>query len=192
MKRNILIVAGLAAGLGAGWAGFPRAIYNSRPQPVDFSHKIHIDKAGAKCEDCHAIREDGSFAGFPTVEQCGACHAAPMGTSAAEKKFIDAYVTPHKEPVWLAYARQPENVYFSHATHVKRAQLKCEVCHGNEGSADHPRPFEQDRVSGYSRDIWGGQGRPGMKMSDCVDCHRRSAVKNATAVGDLSCLDCHK
>jgi len=193
MRRNLFIVAGVLAGLGAGWAGFPRAIYNSRPQPVDFSHKIHADKAGAKCEDCHAFREDGSFAGIPTLEKCAGCHAAPMGDTAAEKNFIAAYVTPGKEPQWLSYARQPENVYFSHASHVKRAGLQCAACHGNEGSANHLRPYEQDRVSGYSRDIWGWQGRPGMKMDDCVDCHRRSARKGSGALaGERSCLDCHK
>jgi len=189
MRGKLFFLGGALAALGAGWAGFPRAIYQSRPQPVDFSHKVHAEKAGAKCEDCHAFREDGSFAGIPTLDQCAACHAAPMGTTAAEKRFIDEYVTPHKEPQWRSYARQPENVYFPHAAHVKRAQLKCDKCHGDEGSAGHLRPFEQDRISGYSRDIWGGQGRPAMKMDDCVDCHRRSL---GTRAGQRSCLDCHK
>ena len=160
MKRNFFVVAGVLAGLGAGWAGFPRAIYTTRPQPVDFSHKVHADKAGTKCEDCHGFREDGSFAGIPTLEKCAGCHAAPMGTTAAEKHFIDNYVTPGREPRWLSYAGQPENVYFSHAAHMKRAQLKCVQCHGNEGWADHLRPLEQDRVSGYSGDIWCSRGRP--------------------------------
>lgn len=194
MRNRVAFLAGLLAALGAGWAGFPRAIYRSRPQPVDFSHKVHIDKAGAKCEDCHNFRQDGSFAGLPMLDQCAACHAAPMGTTAEEKKFIDAYVTPHKEPLWLDYARQPENVAFSHITHVKRAQLKCERCHGNEGSAEHLRPFVDDRVSGYSRDIWGAGGRPGMKMDDCVNCHRQNAHSGASSGpgGERSCLDCHK
>jgi len=194
MKGRAIFFAGVLAALGAGWAGFPHAIYRRQAQPVDFSHKIHVEKGGAKCEDCHGFREDGSFAGIPTLDQCGGCHAAPMGTSAAEKSFIDAYVTPHREPAWLDYARQPENVAFSHITHVKRAGLKCERCHGSEGSAEHPRAFEQDRVSGYSRDIWGGAGRPGMKMDDCVDCHRQNAhSKGASpAAGERSCLDCHK
>ena len=87
--------------LGAGWLGFPRVIYQSQPQPVDFSHKVHADKAGSKCEDCHAFRDDGTFAGMPTLDKCAACHAAAMGDTAAEKNFIDQYVTPQREPVWL-------------------------------------------------------------------------------------------
>ena len=65
MKAIIPFVAGAIVALGAGWAGFPRVIYKSRPQPVDFSHQVHAEKAGTKCEDCHALRGDGSFLGHP-------------------------------------------------------------------------------------------------------------------------------
>jgi len=61
---------GALAALGAGWAGFPHVIYETRPQPVDFSHKVHAEKAGAKCEDCHSFRDDGSFAGVPALDKC--------------------------------------------------------------------------------------------------------------------------
>lgn len=171
--------------LAAGWVGFPRVIYKASPQPVDFNHKIHADKAGQKCDDCHAFRDDGTFAGIPTLDKCSGCHAAPMGTTAAEKNFVDRYVTPNREPEWMAYARQPENVFFSHITHVKRANLKCERCHGDHGQTDTLRPYQQDRISGYSRDIWGPGKERGMKMDDCVACHRENGLAN-------SCLDCHK
>jgi hypothetical protein len=185
MRGNILFLAGLAVALGAGWAAFPYAIYKSKPQPVDFSHKVHADKAGAKCEDCHAIREDGTFAGIPALDKCVGCHAAAMGTTVAEKNFIDRYVTPQREPEWSSYARQPENVFFSHAAHVKLGQVKCETCHGNLGSSDKLPGYQEDRISGYSRDIWGRSGRPGMKMDDCVACHHQRGQEH-------SCLDCHK
>jgi hypothetical protein len=188
----IPIAAGALLALAAGWAAFPHAIYQTRRQPVDFSHKIHKEKAGQKCDDCHSFRPDGSFSGVPALDKCAGCHAAPMGTTTAEKQFIDQYVTPAREPEWLVYARQPQNVYFSHVTHVKLAGMKCETCHGDEGSTDSLRPHQQDRISGYSRDIW---GRPaahslfrtegGMKMDDCVDCHRQRGLSH-------SCLDCHK
>jgi ribosomal protein L34E len=103
-----------------------------------------------------------------------------MGSTVAEKNFIDQYVTPQREPQWASYARQPENVYFSHITHVKLAQVKCERCHGDEGSSDTLRPYQQDRISGYSRDVWRD-----MKMDDCVACHRQHGLEH-------SCLDCHK
>ncbi len=172
--------AGLLAALGAGWLGFPRVLYESRPQPVAFSHKVHAETAGTKCEDCHEIRPDGTFAGIPRLEKCAGCHAAPMGSTAAEKQFIDSYVTPQRDVNWWVYARQPENVYFPHAAHVQRAHLSCAQCHGDHGQTNSLRPFEADRISGYSRDVWRG-----MKMDDCVRCHRSRGLEK-------SCLDCHK
>lgn len=180
MHGKLFFAAGVLAALSAGWIGFPRVIYTSRPQPVNFSHKVHTGTAGAKCEDCHAFRDDGSFAGIPTLDKCAACHAAPMGTSAAEKNFIDQYVTPQRQPQWASYARQPENVYFSHITHVKTARLACEQCHGAQGSTDALPPFRQDRISGYSQEVM-----TRMKMNDCVACHRQHDLEH-------SCLDCHK
>jgi len=190
MRGIFPFAAGAAIMLVAGWAGFPRAIYKSRPQPVDFSHKVHADKAGQKCEDCHAFRPDGTFAGIPTLDKCAGCHAAAMGSTVAEKNFVEQYVTPAREPHWAVYARQPENVFFSHIAHVKRAKLSCESCHGDHGTSDHLRPYQQDRVSGYSRNIWQTaervkSTRAAMTMSACVECHRQQGLEN-------SCLDCHK
>ena len=141
LRGTIVFLAGVLAALGAGWAGFPRVINRTQPQPVDFSHQVHADKASSKCDDCHSFRADGSFTGIPTLDKCAACHAAPMGTTAAEKSFIDRYVTPQREPEWLVYARQPENVYFSHSTHVKRGNLKCERCHGKSRNHRHAPPL---------------------------------------------------
>ena len=172
--------AGALVALAAGWAGLPRVLYRSRPQPVEFSHKVHTEQGGMKCEDCHEIRTDGTFAGIPRLDKCAGCHAAAMGTTAAEKRFVDGYVTPQREVQWAVYARQPENVYFSHTVHVKLAGLECSACHGTDGRTDALRPYQEDRISGYSRDVWNR-----MRMDDCVACHRQHGIEN-------SCLDCHK
>jgi len=179
MKSLIPFLVGALVALGAGWAGFPRAIDKATAQPVDFSHKVHADKAGSKCEDCHALREDGTYAGAPALDKCAGCHAAPMGTTAAEKAFIDQYVTPNREPEWKRYAAQPENVFFSHAAHLKRANVKCEKCHGNIGESDKLPPHYADRISGYSRQT--------MRMDTCIECHHQNNVAN-----EHSCMDCHK
>jgi len=176
-RGTIIFLAGVLFALGAGWAGFPRVINRTQPQPVDFSHQVHTDKAGSKCDDCHSFRPDGSFTGIPTLDKCAGCHAAPMGTTVAEKNFIDRYVTQQREPEWLVYARQPENVYFSHNAHINRGKLKCERCHGNQGTTNTLRPHLEDRISGYSRNT--------MSMDDCVACHRQDHR-------EYSCLDCHK
>lgn len=197
MKHSgkISFFAGFAAMLVAGWVGFPRLLYRSMPQPLSFSHTAHTgEKAGMKCEDCHELRADGSFSGIPALEKCSGCHAAPMTETAAEKTLIEKYVTPNREIPWLVYSRQPDNVYFSHANHIRLAKLGCKQCHGDHETSSTLRPYQEDRITGYSKDIWGssisrisfGKGRrDGMRMDDCIACHREHKVAD-------SCLACHK
>jgi menaquinone reductase, multiheme cytochrome c subunit len=193
IRGSLPFLAGVLVAMGVGWVGFPHVIYEKKLQPVAFNHKVHMgEKAGMKCEDCHSFRGDGSFAGIPRLAQCAACHAAALGTSKAEKVFVEQYVTPNREPQWLVYSRQPENVYFPHVVHVKQGKLACEKCHGKHGETETLRVYERDRISGYSRDIW---GRPvqkaflrtegGMRMDDCVACHRQNKLSH-------SCMECHK
>jgi hypothetical protein len=102
-----------------------------------------------------------------------------MGTSAEEKRFIDSYVTPNREVVWQVYARQPQNVYFSHAAHIKLAHLDCRQCHGAQGQSDKLAAARVERISGYS-------GSPHFQNMDaCEDCHRQRGAAN-------SCLACHQ
>jgi hypothetical protein len=185
---------GLAVALTGGWFAFPRVLYSRSEQPVQFSHKIHTsDKVGLSCQDCHALSADGKFGGIPRLETCSPCHTEPQGKSADEKRFITEYVSKNREVQWLVYARQPENVYFSHAPHIRLAGLKCDRCHGPHGTTDRLRPFEQNRISTYARDVEGyslvklspPQWQQGMKMDDCSSCHHARGVQE-------SCLTCHK
>jgi len=177
MKPILPFLAGAVLALAAGWSAFPRVIEKTRLQPVDFSHKVHAEKAGAKCEDCHAFRDDGSFAGAPTLDKCAGCHAAPMGSTPAEKAFVENYVAQGREPQCVSYARQPENVWFPHIAHVKGGGVKCDQCHGEMASSDSLRPYRENRISGYSRDV--------MSMDACIACHHQQKLEH-------SCLDCHK
>jgi len=194
MRRGSLVFAlGVAVALFAGWVAFPRALYVQRQQPVEFHHKLHAEKSGlAECGDCHALRDDGTFAGIPAMEKCSGCHSERIGESKAEATLVDAYIKTGHETPWLVYARQPANVWFSHAIHVRRAGLKCTECHGSYGESDQLKVYELNRVSGYSRDIWGHSltrlhrsPGDGMKMSDCEGCHRKHKV-------EVGCLGCHK
>jgi hypothetical protein len=184
---------GVATALAAGWLGFPRALYERRDQPFRFPHKTHAEKSGTSaCNDCHALGKDGTFAGIPKTKDCATCHADRMGSSPAEALLVDKYVKPGRETPWLVYSRQPANVRFSHAVHTRLAGMTCQQCHGTEGESDAMPVYEQNRISGYSRDIWGHSisrlwRKPGdgMKMSDCESCHRRHGV-------DAGCLGCHE
>src|SRR4029079_15369089 len=101
VRGKLIFLAGVLMALLAGWRGFPLILYQRTEQPVDFSHAVHADKAGTKCEDCHTFRDDGTFAGIPALEKCTGCHAQAMGTTLAEKRFIESYVTPNREVPWL-------------------------------------------------------------------------------------------
>jgi len=192
LRSVFSFLAGLAGMLALGWLVFPAVLYQRTPQPAQFSHKVHTGEAGMSCSDCHAFREDGSFAGIPRLETCLPCHTEPAGETPEEKHFIEAFVKPNREVPWLVYSRQPDNVRFSHARHVKVGKMACEDCHGPVGESERLKDFQQNGISGYSRDIWGPRmlrtgWKPGegMKMSDCEDCHRQRSVV-------AGCLGCHK
>jgi hypothetical protein len=190
----MVFAGGFAVMLAAGWIGLPVVLYSRTAQPLQFNHRVHTDKAKGNmaCADCHALRADGSFAGIPRIVSCAACHAEPIGSSAAEKRLVAEYVKPGHEVPWLVYSRQPVNARFSHAIHVTRAKLACKTCHGDHGRSEGLRDYEQNRISGYSRDIWGRNlarvglsPGDGMKMSDCESCHRERGVV-------AGCLGCHR
>jgi hypothetical protein len=179
MTRRTLgfFVAGLALALAAGWLGFPRLLFARAEQPLRFSHKTHAALASG-CADCHPIGADGRFAGIPRVETCAACHAEPQGKSADEKRLVEEYVKPGREIPWLVYSRQPDNVRFPHAVHVKRAGIACERCHGPHGESDALPAVQTNRITGYRRDL--------TTMNDCESCHAGTLPERT------ACLACHK
>ncbi len=87
MKLPALVsfTAGLVPALAAGWLLFPRLIYRTEAQPLPFNHKAHADQ-GMSCGDCHAVAEDGRFAGIPKTESCAGCtrERAPSSMPAAQ------------------------------------------------------------------------------------------------------------
>lgn len=194
LPRNTIVFGfGLTVALFAGWFVFPRVLYVQKHQPLDFLHKTHAEKSGvAECSECHTLRDDGTFAGFPPTEKCAACHAERIGETPAEATLVNDYIKPGHETPWLVYSQQPKNVWFSHAIHVKRAGLACAECHSTYGESDQVRVLEVNRISGYSRDIWGHSisrlrraPHDGMKMSDCEDCHQGHSI-------EVGCLGCHQ
>ncbi len=193
VRIPVLFLAGLTATLALGWFVFPLVLYRTETQPLAFNHKVHTsDQSGMTCDMCHEFNVDGTFKGIPSVAKCAECHASEIGSSAAEKTLVEEYIGPEKEIPWKVYSRQPDNAFFSHAIHVTRAGVPCDECHGAYGSSDSMKVYQVNRITGYSRDIWGrdisGFFPPpgeGMKMDRCVHCHHERRV-------DDSCIDCHK
>jgi hypothetical protein len=188
-----MFLVGFAAALVVGWIILPQLLYRSERQPLAFSHKIHTgDSGGMSCDNCHVFDEEGRFEGIPAIAKCTECHSSPIGESANEKILVNDFVTPNKEINWHVYARQPDNAYFSHAAHVKLAGLSCDECHGSHGTSETLRDYQEDRISGYSRDITGrnilaSSKTPSEKMTmdSCIRCHE----KNGNRFG---CIQCHK
>lgn len=203
----LFFLAGFIGSLIVGWIIFPMVLYSKQPQPLNFSHAIHMnpervdgiegDTEIEKCLFCHEFREDGTFAGIPKLSKCTECHDdpdSPLGETKEEEKFLKTYVAANKEIPWLSYYRQPDCVFFPHIAHVKMGKLQCRVCHGNHGHLDKLPPFEQNRITKYSRNIWGKRisgfkkhSWDRMKMDDCAECHSKTGHEQNNA-----CFVCHK
>ncbi|MBW1615729.1 MAG: cytochrome C [Deltaproteobacteria bacterium] len=188
----LFFLIGVAISLALGWIIFPKLIYSKKSQPIDFSHVVHNEAVG-DCDSCHFFREDGTFSGSPTLAECIDCHEEAQGDAEDERIFVEEYVAQNKEVPWLIYSEQPDCVFFSHAAHVKKAEMSCESCHGKIGTSETLPIYEENRITGYSRNIW-GKDIAGikkhtwdrMKMDDCGECHEEET-------GDKgSCFQCHK
>jgi hypothetical protein len=194
--RFLIPIIAFAIGFGAhffpGWIIFPHILYAKKEQPINFNHKLHVEEMG-ECEACHYFREDGSFSGVPKLATCLDCHEEQLGSHPEEAKLITEYVEPGKEIPWLIYARQPQCVFFSHAAHVNMAEMDCFTCHGGIGESTQTKTYQYNRLTLYSRDIWGyniaGYKKhtwDRMKMDDCAECHLEETGHQG------SCFQCHK
>jgi hypothetical protein len=196
----LFFILGLIASLIVGWVIFPQLLYSQKKQPVSFNHALHNEEVEDDCESCHFFREDGTYSGVPKLAQCIECHEEVNGEDPGEEKFVNEYVAKEREVPWLIYSRQPQNVFFSHVAHVKMGQMDCVACHGNIGESESLKAYEENRISGYSRDIWGrniaGIKRNSwdrMKMDDCSECHVKENVnQNSVQTQRGGCFVCHK
>lgn len=196
----LFFIIGLAASLIVGWVVFPKLLYSQKKQPVNFNHVLHVELVDEGCTSCHYFREDGSFSGIPKLESCLECHEEVQGDTEDERIFAEKYVSTGTEVPWLVYSKQPACVFFSHVAHVKMGKMDCTTCHGHIGESEHSRIYEENRITGYSRDIW-GKNIAGikkntwdrMKMDDCAECHKKENV-NQGSVQTLrgGCFVCHK
>jgi hypothetical protein len=191
---------GLLASLAIGWGVFPQLLYSKKEQPIDFNHVLHMEEVDEGCESCHYFREDGTFSGAPKLAQCVDCHEDILGEGENEERFYNEYVAKEREVPWLVYSRQPDCVFFSHAAHVISAKMDCVTCHGHIGESTSLRVYQQNRISGYSRDIWGHNiaglkknSWDRMKMDDCADCHAETnTLQTSVQTQRGACFKCHK
>ena len=197
---TLFFILGLVASLVLGWVIFPQLLYSKKRQPIDFNHVLHNELVEEGCESCHFFREDGTYSGVPKLAQCIDCHEEVNGEDPEEEKFVTQYVAKGREVPWLVYSRQPDCVFFSHIAHVKMANMDCVTCHGNIGESESLKVYEANRITGYSRDIWGKNiagikfdSWDRMKMDDCSECHQKNNVNQGSVQTEKGgCFVCHK
>jgi len=187
---------GLVLAAFVGWGVWPSLFYAQKVQPFSFNHIVHTDRAGLDCEACHYFDESGRFSGAPGLDECLKCHAWPnrrKEDSEFELAFLREFVTVNgeltKSPAWRIYAQQPDHVYFPHALHVKAAGVRCEHCHGDHDRTSGLRPYYENRLTGYSREM-----EDRLKMADCTSCHNNYAASHTDQgrAGINACFTCHR
>ena len=149
----------------------PAKVFQPKPppeQPIPFNHKTHTTQAGVKCLDCHAIKDPGDQAGFPSEAACMGCHVAIRKDSPAIQKLA-AFAAEKKRVPWVRVYRLPKTVYFSHEVHHKQAGVACADCHG---------PVGEREAVGLEKSI---------HMAACMACHEQRKASNKC---DL-CHDSH-
>ena len=151
----------LVVGLGFHWGAAP-----VKPlQPISFSHQVHIEKVGLKCEQCHQYADKSPQAGIPALKICADCHEKVAADRPEVQKVMEYW--NKKEPIpWVKVHVQPDHVYFSHKRHIKM-NIDCTVCHGEVRAMDTVRKVRS------------------LDMGWCLNCHRQN---NAPT----DCYTCHK
>jgi hypothetical protein len=139
-----------------------------KSQPIQYSHKLHMEDVGLTCMDCHPNTNTLPRASIPNIAVCGDCHDDVESENTSERKVAEYVVNGVKIP-WVQVHIVPDHAYFSHRRHVKLAQIECTDCHGDVSQME--RPFSIPFVN--------------MEMEWCMDCHEQ---RNATN----DCYACHR
>ena len=136
-------------------------------QPVQFSHRAHVEK-GLACDACHQFVEKAAFAGMPSTETCMICHQGGITEDPEEEKVL-RYAEKSLQIPWQRVYEVPGHVYFSHRRHVGLGGIECVDCHGSVGESAVPitlaaLPITMDRCMACHEQRGAA--------SDCDACHR--------------------
>lgn len=123
-------------------------------QPIEFSHRQHIENTELICADCHRGAHDGPQALLPGKSICLECHddlfrGTPKLQPLHEAKAKGLAIN------WKPVSKLPEFVHFHHGVHFE-ANVECSNCHG-----------DVSKMESVSR------AKP-LTMDFCIDCHRES------------------
>lgn len=137
------------------------------PQPVEYSHRLHVGELQLDCRYCHASVESSKVANVPPTQVCMNCHHV-IKRDSEKLAPIRQSVETGMPMRWVRVHNLPDYAYFHHAAHV-RAGVGCASCHGR---------IDQMEV------VY--QAEP-LSMGWCLDCHRdpTAHLRPADAVTDM-------
>ena len=175
---------GAAFGMFILWPSHREAGYMPE-QPIPYSHKLHAGDLKIECRYCHTNADKGPNATVPPLSTCMKCHEQVQTKD--EKGNLKPGLAilldnwKKREPVkWNKVSTLADFVYFDHSRHVN-SDIKCQECHGPVETFEHMFRHK------------------GLKMSWCLNCHRRDVVKKdeqgqpVTAQrAPIFCSTCHR
>ncbi len=153
----ILLLVLLAAGLIVSFVALDRSSWitgvgAARPQPIPFSHELHVMGNGTDCRYCHLSVETAAFAGIPSTRTCMNCHTQ-IATSSQALEPLRTSATTGAPLQWTRVHDLPDFAYFDHSIHVRKG-VGCSTCHGRIDQM----PVVRQEAS--------------LQMDWCLDCHR--------------------
>jgi hypothetical protein len=134
------------------------------PQPIRYSHKVHVTDNKIDCRFCHSSATRSAAAGIPSVEKCMICHRV-IAVDKPEVKKLAQYWKEKKPIPWNRVTELPDYTYFPHFRMVN-AGVACLLCHPGIDKAD-AAVQRQDFTMGF-----------------CLKCHRSRGVS-------IDCWTCH-
>lgn len=186
--RNLIVVGAIVTGIGL-WI-IQWYMTHPRPQPIAFSHQIHVGQRAINCFYCHTGAQHGDIAGVIAVQDCMQCHQV-VATDRPEIQKLTGYWNRKEPIVWNKVYKMPKTVQFSHRVHIAflskdhpewladPGRFICYRCHGNVAKMSKI----EAPVSPVM--IMTGNMNPNTGMGFCIDCHRTNG-------GPIDCTACHR
>jgi hypothetical protein len=147
----------------SNWARQVGPTFGPIPQPVPFSHALHVGNVKIDCRYCHSRIDQSSYANIPATETCMTCHSVIRTDSAKLAPVRQSWATG--VPIqWNKVHDLPQFVYFNHQSHIAKG-VGCTTCHGPIGTMGYNEDPSKGPVGGVYK------VQP-LYMSWCLGCHR--------------------
>ena len=136
-------------------------------QPINYSHKVHVEQLGLDCRYCHVNVEKSPHATVPPSQICMNCHDNNIKKNSEEIKKLQAYHNKGESIPWKRIHNLADYAYFSHEAHVN-VGVACVSCHGRVDKMAKVRQVEP------------------LSMSWCLDCHNSPKIRPVHRITDMN------